>query len=139
MDEARCHGLVEVDPIAERDILSLIAMLDYLIGGIAKVDAMSASCLLPRLHRAAVHTVSPGLALEVSDRELVVDTGGDPERHVPAVNPRVEVDRDFLDAVQGRREATRTPYAQAFATHLVGCAVTESAATGRPVRLGAPG
>ena len=31
------------EPIAERDIVSLVAMLDYLIGEIAKVDTMSAS------------------------------------------------------------------------------------------------
>src|SRR5207249_2047124 len=77
------------------------------------VGTLSASCLLPRLHRAAVHTVSPGLALEVSDRVLVVDAGGEPERHVPAMNPRIQVDRDFLDAVQGRRETTRTPFVEA--------------------------
>ena len=32
--------------IPERDILSLVAMLDYLVCEIAKVDTMSASCLL---------------------------------------------------------------------------------------------
>jgi len=68
------------------------------------VGTLAASCLLPRLYRAAVHTVSPGLALEVSDQELVVETGAERERHLPAVNPRVLVDREFLDAVQGRRE-----------------------------------
>jgi predicted dehydrogenase len=99
------------------------------------VGTLAASCLLPRLYRAAVHTVSPGLALEVSDQELVVDTGAERQRHLPAVDPRVLVDREFLDAVQGRREGTRTPYAEAFATHRVACAATESASTGRPVRL----
>jgi predicted dehydrogenase len=120
-------------PDADVDDVSAVAL--RFAGG--AVGTLSASCLLPRLHRAAVHTVSPGLALEVSERELVVDAGGEPERTVPAVNPRVLVDRDFLDAVQGRRESTRTPYAEAFATHRVACAAVESAATGRPVRLGA--
>jgi hypothetical protein len=46
MQEPSCPGSLEAQPIAERDILSLVAMLDYLVGEIAKVDAMSASCLL---------------------------------------------------------------------------------------------
>ncbi len=46
MEEPSCSGLPEAEPIAERDIISLVAMLDYLIVEIAKVDAMSASCLL---------------------------------------------------------------------------------------------
>jgi predicted dehydrogenase len=117
----------------EADVDDVTAATLRFAGG--AVGTLAATCLLPRLHRAAVHTVSPGLALEVSDRELVVDTGGEPQRYRPEVDPRVLVDREFLDAVQGRRDGTRTPYAEAVATHRVGCAVTRSAATGRPVRL----
>jgi predicted dehydrogenase len=102
------------------------------------VGTLAASCLLTRLHQTAVHTVSPGLVLEVSDRELVVDAGGGRQQHLPAVDPRVLVDREFLDAVQGRRESTRTPYAEALASHRVACAAADSAATGQPVWL-APG
>ncbi len=40
------NGLGAPEPIPERDIRSLIAMLDYLVGEIAKVDAMAASCLM---------------------------------------------------------------------------------------------
>jgi hypothetical protein len=46
MEEPTCTGSPEAAPIAERDIVSLVAMLDYLIREISKVDAMSASCLL---------------------------------------------------------------------------------------------
>jgi hypothetical protein len=46
MEEPSCFEVPELEPIPERDIISLVAMLDYLIGEIAKVDAMSASCLL---------------------------------------------------------------------------------------------
>jgi hypothetical protein len=46
MEELRFPGSPEAEPIPERDIVSLVAMLDYLIGEIAKVDAMSANCLL---------------------------------------------------------------------------------------------
>jgi hypothetical protein len=46
MEESSFAGSLEAECIAERDILSLVAMLDYLIGEIAKVDTMSVSCLL---------------------------------------------------------------------------------------------
>ena len=46
MDEPSCPGSQLAEPIAERDILSLLAMLDYLVGETAKFDTMSASCLL---------------------------------------------------------------------------------------------
>jgi hypothetical protein len=34
------------EPVPERDVLAMLAMLDYLIAEIAHVDAMSAQCLL---------------------------------------------------------------------------------------------
>jgi hypothetical protein len=46
MEEPQGPGSLEVEAIPERDIVSLVAMLDYLIGEIAKFDTMSASCLL---------------------------------------------------------------------------------------------
>jgi hypothetical protein len=33
-------------PVPERDVLAMIAMLDYLIAEIARVDTMSAQCLM---------------------------------------------------------------------------------------------
>jgi len=51
------------------------------------------------------------------------------------VDAHVAVDREFLDAVTGRREATRVPYAEALASHRVGCALAASAATGAPVAV----
>ena len=46
MEEPICFGSSEAEPIPERDIVSLVAMLDYLIVEVAKFDTMSASCLL---------------------------------------------------------------------------------------------
>ncbi len=34
------------EPMPERDVLAMLAMLDYLIAEIARVDAMSAQCLM---------------------------------------------------------------------------------------------
>ncbi len=36
----------EAEPIPDRDIAAMIAMLDYLIAEISKIDAMSAQCLI---------------------------------------------------------------------------------------------
>ncbi len=36
----------ELELIPERDIAAMVAMLDYLIAEISKIDAMSAQCLI---------------------------------------------------------------------------------------------
>jgi predicted dehydrogenase len=102
------------------------------------IGTFAASCLLPRPHLTELQLVSPGLVLQLSERELVVDAGGGRQAYQPAVDGRVQVDRDFLDALTGRRQATRAPYAEAMASHRVGCAIVASAAGGRAVRLGRP-
>jgi predicted dehydrogenase len=100
------------------------------------VGTFTASSLLPAKHSAALKTVSPGgLVLDLSEAELVVERGGKRKVHRPAVDGHVAVDREFLDAVTGRREGTRVPYAEALASHRVGCALARSAATGQPVAL----
>lgn len=97
------------------------------------VGTFGATCLLSHPYLAALHLVGPGLAVELTERSLVVDVGGERREYLPAVDARVQVDRDFVDAVAGRREGTRAPYSEALASHRVGCAITASAASGRPV------
>ncbi len=46
MEKPNSLAAQEPEPIAERDILALIAMLDYLVSEIAKIDVMSAHCLM---------------------------------------------------------------------------------------------
>src|SRR5829696_4175970 len=101
------------------------------------VGTLAASALLPAKRRAELETVSAGgLRLEVSEQRLVIERpGADPEVLTPRVDGHEAVDREFLDAVAGIREATRAPYGQALRTHLAGLAVAESAATGKPVTL----
>ena len=100
------------------------------------VGTFTASSLLPAKHTAALKTVSAdGLVLDVSEGALVVERGDGAEVLRPRVDAHVAVDREFLDAVTGRREATRVPYAEALASHRVGCALAASAATGAPVAV----
>ncbi|MFL6131891.1 MAG: Gfo/Idh/MocA family protein [Nocardioidaceae bacterium] len=99
------------------------------------VATLAATSLLRAKHRAALHTFSPGLTLELSEEALLVQDGTSPDRRTPAEDPRLTVDREFVEAVRGERASTRAPYAEALRTHRLGCAVAESARTGKPVRL----
>ena len=99
------------------------------------VATLAATSLLRAKHRAALHAFGEDLVLELSETELVVQDADGRTVVEPAEDPRVAVDREFLAAVRGEREATRVPSAEALRTHRLACAVAESAATGRPVRL----
>lgn len=99
------------------------------------VATFAATSALARKHRAALHTVSRGLLLELSETSLVVDDGTTRHEHAPAEDPKVAVDADFVAAVRGERAGTRTPYAEAVRSHRFACAVAESAVSGRPVTL----
>ena len=46
MEHPECASLQESNGLVERDILSLVAMLDYLVVEVGKFDAMSAQCLM---------------------------------------------------------------------------------------------
>lgn len=100
------------------------------------VATFAATSVLPAKHRASLVTVSPGFTLELSEAGLVVDEGGDRRVHRPATDPRLTVDREFVEAVRGERASTRVPYAEAVRTHRLGCAVAESARTRAVVALG---
>lgn len=101
------------------------------------VGALSATCLLNWGHRMGLHLFAEGLAIELSDREIMVDVGrGRPVRHVGA-DPVAREDRDFIDAVRGGPNRIRVPYGEALRSHLVACAIERSIATGRPVAPGA--
>lgn len=99
------------------------------------VATFSATSLLTAKHRAALHTFSRGLVLELSEAGLVVDDGSSRTTQEPGEDPRVVVDREFLEVVRGERETSRTPYREAVASHRLACAIADSARTGRPVAL----
>ena len=98
------------------------------------VGTLAATSLLTAKHRAGLHLFGPGLALELSETALLVDDGKSRTEHRPAVDPRLTVDREFIQAVRGGAP-TRAPYAEGLRTHRVACAVVESVRTGKPVRL----
>ncbi len=123
------------DGAADGDVDDATAATVRFAGG--AVATFVATSVLTSKHRAALHTVSRGLRLEISETALVVDDGSSPVEHAAATDPKVAVDADFIAAVRGERAATRTPYAEAVRSHRLACAVSDSALTGRPVQVGA--
>ncbi len=97
------------------------------------VANFASTCLLNWNHRVALHLFGDGLAIELTDRDLMVDVGrGRPVRGAEG-DPVWREDRDFIDAVQGKENRIRCPYAEAVATHRLALAVVRSARTGEPV------
>lgn len=109
-----------------------VATLRFASGALGN---LSATCLLGWKHLAALHLFAPGLAIEVSESEVVIEDASGRTVHRPAVDPKVVVDREFIDAVQGRRPSTRVPYGEALRTHRLACALSRSAATGATVEV----
>lgn len=108
------------------------AALRFASGAIAN---LSATCLLRWNHRVGLHVFADGLALELTDHDIMVDTGhGRPVRAADG-DPVWRQDRAFLDAVAGRGNRIRATYADALATHRVALAVARSARDGAPVRM----
>jgi myo-inositol 2-dehydrogenase / D-chiro-inositol 1-dehydrogenase len=99
------------------------------------VGSFSTTCLLRGGYRMAVELLAPGLALKLTEQDLlVVDRDG--ERTVtPKVDPVLEEDRQFIQAVRGREADLRSPYAEALRTHRLAWAVAEAARTGTTVGL----
>ncbi len=99
------------------------------------LGTLTASSLLRHKHRAGLEIVADGLALELTETTLTVGRNGSPTTRSPGNDAKIAVDRAFIDAVTGRGNDVRAPYAEALLTHRLGLAVAESAATGRPVTL----
>lgn len=99
------------------------------------LGTLTASSLLRHKHRAGLEIVADGLVIELTETELRVATDGTPHSRSPGNDAKVDVDRAFVDAVAGRGNDIRAPYAEALRTHRLGLAVAESAATGRAITV----
>jgi predicted dehydrogenase len=109
-----------------------LATLHFASGALGN---MASTCLLNWPHRIGLHLFSEGMAIELSEFELMVDVGqGRPVRAAQG-DPFVREDRAFIDAVQGKPNRIRAPYAEALKTHRLTTAAAQSAAEGRAVTL----
>ena len=109
-----------------------LASLKFESGAIA---TFSATCLLNWAHRSGLHLFANGLAIELSDQEVMTDVGRGRDPRRAEGDPVWREDRDFIDAVRGRPNQIRTPYAEALETHRVALAISASMLTGEVVQL----
>jgi predicted dehydrogenase len=99
------------------------------------LGSLSSTCLLNWPHRIGLHLFCEGLAIEMSEFEIMVDVGkGRPVQKAKG-DPFVREDRDFIDAVQGKTNKIRVPYAEAMKTHRLTTAAARSAREGRIIEL----
>ncbi|GIH78049.1 Gfo/Idh/MocA family protein [Planobispora longispora] len=99
------------------------------------VGLLGATCLLGWKHRAGLEVYAEGIALQLSEEQLVVDTGEGRTVITESGDAKHRVDRAFVDAVLGRGQDVRAPYDDALRTHRLACAVARAAAGGAPVTL----
>ncbi|MGO4440950.1 glycosyltransferase [Rhizobium sp. RAF56] len=108
------------------------ASLTFETGAVANI---ASTCLLGWNHRVGLHIFADRLAIELTDRDIMVDVGrGRPVRRAEG-DPVWREDRDFIDAVRGNENRIRCPYNDALATHRVALAVVASARSGAAVHL----
>lgn len=107
-----------------------VATLHFATGALG---TMASTCLLSWPHRIGLHLFSEGMAIELSEFELMVDVGkGRPVQQAQG-DPFAREDRDFVDAVAGRANRIRCTYRDAMQTHLLTTAAARSAREGRAI------
>ena len=99
------------------------------------VGTIGSTCLLRWNHRVGLHLFGDGLAVELTDHDVMIDVGrGRPVRPAEG-DPVWRQDRDFVDPVRGGANRIRCPYGEALKTLRVTDAIRRSAETGRAVTL----
>ena len=102
------------------------------------LGAVSSARTLPARHRVGLHLVGDGYAVELAesaivDHELRITDGSGTTVERSDQDPVAAEDRAFLDAVLGRGDDVRAPYAEAIRSHALAWAADVSAREGRPV------
>ena len=92
------------------------------------VGTLAHTCVLGWKERAGLEIYADGLALAISETELVVRDGDDEEKTPSDPDTaRVAVDRAFIEAVRGEADDIRVPYAEALRTHALAVRIAEAA------------
>ncbi len=111
-----------------------VATLQFKGGALGQ---MASTCLLNWPHRVGLHLFGEAMAIELSEFEIMVDVGrGRPVRRAEG-DPFVREDRDFIDAVAGKTNRIRVPYAEALNTHRLTTTAARSIREGQPLRVAA--
>ena len=125
---------IERPAFPDADVLDVsTATLHFASGAVGQV---ASTCLLNWPHRIGLHLFCEGMAIELSEFELMIDVGqGRPVQRAQG-DPFVREDRAFIDAVAGRTNGIRVPYGEALETHRLATAVARSARDGCPLSIG---
>jgi myo-inositol 2-dehydrogenase/D-chiro-inositol 1-dehydrogenase len=135
VDEVFAYGNGTPPPVDGADVDgATTAVLRFASGA---VGTLAATCVLGWKQRAGLEVYADGLALALTESELVIRDGDGVETVTcdPA-DGHVAVDRAFVRAVRGEDDDVRVPYAEAVRTHELALAVAQSAAEGRAVTPG---
>jgi predicted dehydrogenase len=115
----------------DADVLDAsVASLRFQSGAVGSV---ASTALLGWPHRIGLHLFDDRLAIELTEFELMVDTGNCRPIQQAHGDPFVREDRDFIDAVKGKTVRLRAPYAKALLTHRLAIAAARSIREGRAV------
>ncbi len=131
-DMQKVYGAAERTPRAafpQADICEVsLATVHFDNGALGN---FASTCLLNWPHRIGLHLFSEGMAIELSEFEMMVDVGQGRPIQKAQGDPFVREDRDFIDAVQGKPNKIRAPYSEALKTHLAVTTAARSAREGR--------
>lgn len=124
---------IERPAFAHADVSDVsTVMLSFASGALGTI---SSTCLLNWRHRVELQLYCEGMAIELSEFDMIVDVGQGRPLQQAQGDPILREDRDFLDAVQGKPNRVRAPYGEAIKSHRLACAATVSAKQGRALEL----
>jgi predicted dehydrogenase len=100
-------------PDADVDDVAAV-VLRFADGAVATI---SATCILAGPHSIGVTLLCEGMAIDISETEMVVSTAAGSEVMRARADPFLAEDTDFLRAVRDGGDGVRTPYEEALRTH----------------------
>ena len=130
---AAVGGRAAREPFPDLDIHDATAALVTFRSG--AVGTFASTCLLGWTHRVGLHLFGDRVAVEVGEHEAMMDVGQGRPVTPATLDPVVAEDRDFIDAVQGKENRVRVPYAEALQTHRLTLAAQQALDTGTTVLL----
>lgn len=133
--EVRTVQALEVSAAGQHDEVVPMAASATLAFASGAIGTVASARFLHARHRVALHLMGEGYAIELSERslvdhELVVSTADGTRVTSSDEDPILREDRAFLDAVAGRGNDVRAPYAEALRTHQLAWAAERSARAG---------
>lgn len=99
------------------------------------IGNFAATCLLGWNHRVGLHLFGDGFAVEITDHDVMIDTGAGRPVTPNHSDPVWRQDRAFVEAVMGRENTIRCTYRDALETLRVVDAIARSARDGQAVTL----